>query len=211
MRTGVKIAGDENKLTKIRKIKKSKRQIDWRESRVGFARPVDKKEERTFVAKMAKYPDIIQQLVGAAKDRGLFEKSQVFAVADGGIGLKEALEDAFPGVQFILDRPHLKEHLYAGVEAMELPTKTKKFIYDSLISLIARGKVSKIIKNLQNYQGVGAKRIANLANYLIRFRDCVHYQKFERLGLPIGSGEVESAHKYIPQKRMRRLGGFLRV
>ncbi len=73
LRTGVKIAGDENKLTKIRKIKKSKRQIDWRESRVGFARPVDKKEERTFVAKMAKYPDIIQQLVGAAKDRGLFE------------------------------------------------------------------------------------------------------------------------------------------
>ena len=38
---------------------------------------------------------------------------------------------------------------------------------------------------------------------IIRFQDCVHSRKFQSLGLPIGSGEIESAHKYIPQKRLK--------
>ena len=89
---------------------------------------------------------------------------------------------------------------------MELPTKVKKFIYNALVGLIDAGKVGKIIKKLQNHQGIGAKKIENLVNYLIRFQDCIHYRKFKRLGLPIGSGEVESAHKYIPQKRLKIAG-----
>jgi hypothetical protein len=206
LRTGVKIPGKETGLTKIRKIKKSSRKIDWKESRVAFARPVPEQKQRTFVAKMGKYPEIIQHLIGAAYDQGLFPGSQIFAVADGGTGLKEALEKYFPGLQFILDRPHLKEHVYAGVEAMKLPTKVKKFINNALVGLIDAGKVGKIIKKLQNYQGIGAKKIENLVDYLIRFQDCIHYRKFKSLGLPIGSGEVESAHKYIPQKRLKIAG-----
>ncbi len=79
-------------------------------------------------------------------------------------------------------------------------------MFDALVSLIDMGKVCKVIKKLQNYQGTGAKEIEGLANYLIRFQKCVHYRKFQRLGLPIGSGEVESAHKYIPQKRLKIAG-----
>lgn len=29
------------------------------------------------------------------------------------------------------------------------------------------------------------------------------YDYFRTIGLPIGSGEVESAHRYIPQKRLK--------
>ena len=206
LRTGIKIPGTENELTQIRKIKKSRRKIEWRETRVGFARPVEEKQQRTFVARMDKYPNIIQQLIGAAYDQGLSKKSQVFAVADGGNGLFEGLKVAFPGLQFILDRPHLKHHIYAAIEAMELKSENQVFLNDSFMSLIDAGKVGKIIKKLQNYQGVGAKKIANLADYLIRFQDCVNYSLFQLLGLPIGSGEVESAHKYIPQKRLKIAG-----
>ncbi len=70
MRTGVKVPGNKVGLTKIRKIKKSSRKIDWRETRVAFARPVEDKNQRTFVARMGKYSEVIQQLVGAAYDRG---------------------------------------------------------------------------------------------------------------------------------------------
>ena len=80
LRTGVKIPSKKTGLTKIRKIKKSSRQIDWKEARVAFARPLDQKKARTFVAKMGKYPEIIQQLIGAAYDRGLFSESEIFAL-----------------------------------------------------------------------------------------------------------------------------------
>ncbi|MGB5712205.1 MAG: hypothetical protein WBM44_15010 [Waterburya sp.] len=84
--------------------------------------------------------------------------------------LKRLAEVGFRGLQFILDRPHLKQHLYEGVEAMELSEKLKHPIVDAIVSLINRGKVQKIIKKFQNYQGTGAKEIETLANYLIRFR-----------------------------------------
>ena len=177
LRTGVKVPISKAGVTKIRKIKKSSRKIEWKETRVAFARPVEEKKQRTFVARMGKYSEIIQQLIGAAYDRGLFPRTQIFALADGAIGLKEALEKAFPKLQFILDLPHLKEHLYAGVEAMEFPEKLKHSIVDALVSLIEMGKVRKIIKNFQNYKGTGAKEIETLANYLIRFRSLCSLSK----------------------------------
>ena len=78
-------------MTPKRQLPKKLRQIDWREVRVGLARPVDHKDQRTFVAKKGKYPQIIEQLVGAADDQGLCEQSQVYALADGAKGLREAL------------------------------------------------------------------------------------------------------------------------
>ena len=203
IRTGVKISSQKVGLTKVRKLKKSCRQVDWREVRVGFARPVDQKEQRTFVAYLGKYPEIVQQLVGAAYAQGLFVQSQVYAIADGAVGLKEALESQFPKLQFILDRPHLKQHLYQGVDAMELKGKIRKICVSSLLDLINFGQVEKIIKKLKNYRGKGEKRVQTLADYLERFQSSVHYNKFRALGLPIGSGEVESAHRYIPQKRLK--------
>ena len=47
------------------------------------------------------------------------------------------------------------------------------------------------------------KVVFNFAKYLERFRQSVHYQKYQEWGLPIGSGEIESSHRYIPQKRLK--------
>ncbi|MGK7874934.1 MAG: hypothetical protein AB4426_17025, partial [Xenococcaceae cyanobacterium] len=125
------------------------------------------------------------------------------AIADGAIGLKEALETQFPKLQFILDRPHLKQHLYEGVDAMEFTGEIRKLCVSSLLYLINVGLVEKIIKKLKKYRAKGEKRVQTLADYLERFQSSVHYNKFRDLGLPIGSGEVESAHRYIPQKRLK--------
>ena len=74
---------------------------------------------------------------------------------------------------------------------MKLPEKLFHPLLDAIVSLIDRGKVHKVIKKFQNYQGTGVKEIETLANYLVRFQDCVHYRKFQTVGLPIGSGEIE--------------------
>ncbi len=58
--------------------------------------------------------------MGAAVNRGMSARTQVVAVADGGIGLREALQAQFSRLTFILDRPHLKQHLYEGAEAIGL-------------------------------------------------------------------------------------------
>ncbi|MDQ3685090.1 MAG: hypothetical protein M3430_05740 [Acidobacteriota bacterium] len=42
--------------------------------------------------------------------------------------------------------------------------------------------------------------------YLERFQDAVCYDEYEAQGYPIGSGEVERVHRYIPQKRLKIAG-----
>ena len=109
---------------------------------------------------MSKYLEVVQQLVSAAVDQGMSERcpkgacpegSQVYAVADGGNGLREALEASFANLTFILDWPHLKQHFYEGAEAIGLTgSERHKWVSDN-------------------------------------------YDYFRDMGLPIGSGEVESA------------------
>ena len=150
---------------------------------------------------MSQYPEIVWRLERTAFMQGMSTRTQIIAVADGGNGLREALEKQFPKLRFILERPHLKQHLYAGAEAIGLTGEERhKWVSDKL-HLIDSGRVRQVIRMLKGYRGQGRKRITNLSEYLERFADAVHYEKFLAQGLPIGSGEVESAHRYIPQKR----------
>ncbi len=203
IRTGIYLSAKKREKTPKRKLLKKNRKMDWLEVRVGLARPVEQKEKRTFVARYGKYPELAQNLKSAAYLQGLSDKSQIFAVADGAIGLKEALEAEFPNLQFILDQPHLLQHLYEGAEALKIPVNQRKNWVSYLLHLIEKGPVTTLIDRLRQH---GVERIDRLANHLERFQHNVHYQKFRWIGLPIGSGEVESSHKYIPQKRLKLPG-----
>lgn len=194
---------EEAELTLKRQLPKCQRQIDWREVRVGLARPLQELKNRTYVARMGFYPEVVRYLVSTAIVQGMSVRTQVIAVADGGNGLREALQQQFPRMTFILDRPHLKQHLYAGAEAIGLTGSVRHSWVSDKLQLIDLGLVNLAIWQLNNYWGQGKKRIANLSQYLQRFSDAVSYEKFISLGLPIGSGEVESAHRYLPQKRLK--------
>ncbi len=61
--------------------------------------------------------------------------------------LKKLLKKLFFVFNLSRDRPHFKQHIYQGIEAMELPKKHFNPIFDATVSLIDAGKVPKIIKN----------------------------------------------------------------
>ena len=84
IRTGTLVPAEGVETTKKRCLPKRKCELEWREVRVGLARPLAQKEERTYVARMSKYPEVVGQLVSAGFDRGMSARTQVVAVADGG-------------------------------------------------------------------------------------------------------------------------------
>jgi hypothetical protein len=81
IRTGILTPTEAEELTPLRRIRRCKRQTDWREVRVGFARPVEQKEKRTFVARMGQYPEVVQQLHSAAVDQGLSTYTLVYGAS----------------------------------------------------------------------------------------------------------------------------------
>jgi hypothetical protein len=202
IRTGTLVAADTGEKSEVRGLDKRKRNEEWRDIRVGIARPMTE-TTRTYVAAMADYDIVTDQLFAAAVDRGLSERTQVVGVADGGNGLREALDAKFAGMRFILDRPHFKTHLYETADAMGLVGDAREEWVAAAVDECEVGKATVVVETLRDFEGTGDARVHCLANYLDRFSDAVDYENARASGYPTGSGEVESAHRYVPQKRLK--------
>ncbi len=183
-----------------------KRKEAWKEVRVGFARR-DGEADRTYVARMDTYENIVQQLFAAAVDRGLSPRTKVFSVSDGGNGLMEELQVQFSNLQFLLDRAHLKQHLYTAAAAADAGSDAsqdrQQVWVREVLSLIDAGDLDDVIEVAGTYERRGIDEMRRLAGYLTRFRDALDYTGAKEAGLPNGSGEIESAHRYIQQKRLK--------
>jgi hypothetical protein len=177
--------------------------ISWRDVRVGLARPMTS-ESKLYVAQMEKYPKVVSQLVCIATMLGMAQETDVVGVADGAQGLREELENQFPNMQFILDKSHLKKHLYETSAALGFNEKEQHQWVHSRLDAISKGHVEEILEELETqYATTPNDRLRQFIGYLTRFQDAVHYDHFKESGYPIGSGEVESSHKSIPQKRLK--------
>ena len=202
IRTGTLEAAQEAGLSTVRQLPKRARVEAWREVRVGFARGLHE-VDRTYVAQMAKYPEVVGQLFSAAVERGLSSETEVVAVADGGNGLREELEVQFPGLFFVLDHPHLCQHLYDTASEIGLCDGERHRWVADCLDVIEPGGVNTLIDRLSKHAGPGKARVERLCGYLDRFSDGLDYDTAEECGWPLGSGEIESAHRYIPQKRLK--------
>jgi len=185
--------------------------IHYTEVRLGFARPLDEERaaDKVFVGKVAGYPDIVQDLKHAAGLVGLTNESKVVAVADGGNGLREELDRQFAdwNFQFVLDKQHLKDHLYETAEALGIEQAHRAAWVTPWIEMVNEGAIHYTMAKLQElFDQTGETRIERLMGYLERFCDAIDYDDFQDNGLPIGSGEIESAHKSIPQHRLKLPG-----
>jgi hypothetical protein len=180
--------------------------LAWRDVRVGLARPLSA-ESKLYVAQMEKYPEVMSQLFSVATILGMTGQTHVVAVADGGHGLREGLENQFPKMQFILDKPHLKKHLYETASALGHGEDEQRQWVHARLDKISEGHVDEVLKELEvQNKDKPNDRLRQFIGYLKRFQDAVDYDRFKGLGYPIGSGEVESAHRSIPQKRLKLPG-----
>jgi hypothetical protein len=140
----------------------------WRDVRVGFARRLGE-VDRTYVARMSEYPEVVGQLFSAAVDRGLTSTTKVYGVGDGGNGLVEELKDQFPTMSYLLDRPHLKSHLYEAADAQGLKGDARESQIQNQLAIIDDGRVDDVITELKLIDADGHDRARQLANHLTRF------------------------------------------
>ena len=200
-----KLKPKENSIDKspVRQNPKKEKIIRWHEVRIGLARPINS-VTKIYIGKMDSYPAVVNHLFNASVLSGMSPETKVIGIADGGNGLKEELENQFENLKFILDKTHLKDHLYETAEELGIDCKERAQWVDANLSKISKGHVDEVIEDLEAiYSKRNIHRVKRLIGYLRRFINSVNYEEFKEKGFPIGSGEVESAHKSIPQKRMK--------
>jgi hypothetical protein len=206
IRTGIYMSAVQAGL-EARPARQQVRVENWRDVRTGFARPLADQEQRLYVCRMDSYAEVCEQLVGVACAQGLSPRSQVVAPGDGAKGLCEAVLAAFPKAQYILDHPHLKSHLYDTATALELEGPARHAWVSGYLDQFWAGEVEQVLATWrQRHEDEPNERLRQLIDHVTRFEDCVDYGAYHERGWPLGSGEVESAHRYVPQERLKIAG-----
>ncbi len=197
---------DSTDTTPVYHNPKKQKEIHWREVRLGLSRALDSTTKR-YVGTMGTYVEVMEPLFQVSVLQGMGPETTVVGVADGAIGLKEAMEQQFPTMQFILDKPHLKDHLYDTAEAIGIRRDERSDWVQSRLEAVSQGQVAQVTQELEDaYEQTPHQRLKRLIGYLTRFSQALNYEEFTANGYPIGSGEIESAHRSIPQKRLKLPG-----
>lgn len=185
---------------------------DWHEARVGTvrSRTPDGQRHKSSIARLCSLEDFGVDLWRKAHQMG-YGKAQLSAfIADGSHWLWNLAQGRFGQAVQILDFWHLCEHVgncsreFFG-EGSEAARSWSLKVCGTLRAGLADAALAEI-------EGLRARSVAKrkakheLVTYISNNRQRIDYPRYEKLGLPIGSGEVEAQCKTLVQARCKQAG-----
>jgi hypothetical protein len=184
----------------------------WQEVRLALVHEqgdVPPKFEATFGGSV---DDAGVALLNCAVAAGFGTQTHVHGVGDGAPWIAAQTKAKFGGqASYLVDFFHVCEYLAAASKTCEPGnpqewTKTQK-------SFLKNNEHTVVIKNLADHleaQEVQDEKAPVRAchRYLSNRTDQLDYKGAIEKGLPIGSGEIESAHRYVIQQRLKLSGAW---
>lgn len=170
---------------------------------------ITKKRFATSIGKGVEH--FAQLLKRVAAEAGSMRAQTIVFISDGADWLDHMRERLFPRSVHILDWYHASEHLWNCGKAIfgENETASVREWVEPLREMLWNGMAEAVCERLL----FEAKRrprvqtpIIELHNYYKSRLDKMRYPHFRRMGFFIGSGAVESAHKYLVQSRLKQAG-----
>jgi len=197
----------------------------WREVKVAIfarlAKRLNRKgkeisylRQRRLVAVLGCKDQLGPRMLLEALRQGIRTARKVVWLSDGGRGFWAIFRERFARrAQGILDFYHAARNLWKGAQALfngKTPEATDWFrLTRRRLRHGSPDDVLADIKNALDLRGLPEAAqtvLSNLYEYLAAHREHIDYTKFKELGLPIGSGLVESACKWLIQQRFKGVG-----
>jgi len=159
--------------------------------------------------------DTLQPLLWIeAVRQGILTAKTVVWLSDGGRGFWRLFRERFEAyAQGILDFYHAAQNLWKGAKSwLDGRTQRSRQWFVLARRKLRQGKADEVLADikaalaLEGLPDSARKTLTNLYNYLDSHRDHIDYARFKELGLPIGSGLVESACKWLIQQRFKGVG-----
>lgn len=150
----------------------------------------------------------------AAKSAGLIpqEKARLCLIGDGAPWIWNRMRELFPSAKEVLDVYHCSEHLHelaraqygkGNREALEWVQATLTRLFHNQARHVIAG-----LKRMKPSSPEATKAIESLIRYLSTHKERIDYGAAKRGGYHIGSGAIESAHKFIAHVRLKRSGAW---
>lgn len=189
--------------------RKSKRPREWKEMRLVAAQP--RQSATTFYgATFGSVQETALRWRHCVRDAGWGLNSHIHVVSDGAEWIRLQTQEVF-GAQgsFLCDFFHVSEYLGAAALTCR-PAKPEQWRHTQQKRL-RTGAAQKVIDSLKDHlepEGTDEELapVRNGYRYLNNRLDCLDYPRALKLGLPIGSGMIESGHRHVLQARLKKAG-----
>lgn len=187
--------------------KRATRQVFWREARLCLARAKDSRSPIYGVTLGG--PQAAGELWRqVAAHAGLDARTYVHGVGDGAPWIVEQFGNQFARQgAYLLDFYHVSQYLGAAAP----PAASGCGWLKRQQNYLRQNRLGPTLQSLtRRMEKAGAKEqpVRDAHRYLTQRREHLDYAGALREGLPIGSGEVESGHRHVIQKRLKLAGAW---
>ena len=189
--------------------RKGKRPREWKEMRLVAAQAKDS-ATTVYAATFGSVEETGRRWGHCARQAGWGLNSKIHAVGDGAEWIRLQSREVF-GAQgsFLCDFFHVSEYL--GAAAVSCRRNQPGPWRRTQQQRLRRGAVQKVIEALTPHlepEGTAEEEapVRNGYRYLNNRLDCLDYPHALELGLPIGSGMIESGHRHVLHARLKQAG-----
>lgn len=190
--------------------RKGKR-LEWKEAKLCLVHPLGSVTPRYGGTLRGGVEEAGRQLFDCARQAGFGTDSLVHAVGDGAAWIAAQIDERFGTQgQFLVDFYHVGEYLAAASRGCSpqpqawLETQKQRLKTNRLDPVLAELAAHQEPAEVADEQAP----VRCCHRYLSNRRHQLDYQGALARGLPIGSGEIESSHRYIAQQRLKRPGAW---
>ena len=197
--------------------KRRGKNLQWKEAKICLAHP---QGSQTLTYGGTVQGDVAtagQKLLDCAQQAGFGRHTHVHAVGDGAPWIADQVEQQF-GAQgsYLIDFYHVCDYLSAVAKSMIAEPAGQKRWMEEQKTRLKTGRCGELLQELHLHleaSGVGDSDapVRQCHRYLSHRQEQLNYPSALARDLPIGSGEIESAHRYIVQQRLKRPGAWWRV
>jgi len=199
----------------------------WREIKVGImtrltermnrkGEPVAQLEQRRVAAVMGTVDEFMPVFQLEANKQSISQAERIVWLSDGGKGFWRIFESwliLLNNVTGILDFYHASQNVGKAAKAwLDGRTAKCRVWFEDMRHKLRHGEETAVINELdkvlnsEKLSDEAAQAVRNTYHYLKRHEKHISYQDFKESGLPIGSGLVESACKWLVQQRFKGVG-----
>lgn len=158
--------------------------------------------------------DLAERMWLEGLKQGVREATQVVWLSDGARGLWRLFDERFqPYAIGVLDFYHAAQNVWSGVKVWldGRTTHCQEWFADARHRL-RHGQANDVLDDIKAAAALpglpnsAEKALTKLYNYLKKHQDHIEYDRFKEMGVPIGSGLVESTCKWLIQQRFKGVG-----
>lgn len=172
----------------------------------GTERQIIKKSQ--YAAHLGHYSGFVKTFNQGLTKYKQLGKKLVF-INDGATWIDNWIRTNYPKARSILDYYHVTEHLSKIGKLLIKEEDKFRIWFDRNRGWLLESKLDQVINSVLNLKAntpeqVDAKHTE--IRYLTKNKNRMNYRLYRRLGLQIGSGAIEAAHRSVVQERMKKSG-----